>query len=93
VYDQHFKDARVKVRFTNTLRNYGMNVQDVIVLLRYKSIRNKKVHKEKLNRGTTGPELFKQKQDALKLLDIAPDQPQGFQKAFEGCVRWFYRRN
>ncbi|CAG8649579.1 4629_t:CDS:2 [Funneliformis caledonium] len=61
LYDQHFKDARVKVRFTNTLRNYGMNVQD--------------------------------KQDALKLLDIAPDQPQGFQKAFEGCVRWFYRRN
>ncbi|CAG8630089.1 10381_t:CDS:2 [Funneliformis mosseae] len=48
---------------------------------------------EKLNRGTTGPELFKQKQDALKLLDIAPDKPQGFQKAFEGCVRWFYRRN
>ncbi|CAG8726640.1 17600_t:CDS:2 [Funneliformis caledonium] len=56
--------------------------------------RNRKTHKNSLNRSKTASasELSQQLRDALELLRLAPDQQLNFAGAFERCARWVYRR-
>lgn len=53
-----------------------MSVQDLNLLVQYKAIQNKRIHKNKLKRTATG-QLHKLHR-SLRLLQIAPDQPEDF---------------
>ncbi|RHZ61637.1 hypothetical protein Glove_346g25 [Diversispora epigaea] len=93
MYDQIAKNKKVEGRISGLIRNYGMTVQDIKLLFGYKTLRNRTVHKNCLNRGATASVLSQQVQNSLQQLHLAPDQPPGFSRAFEKCAKWVYKKN
>ncbi|GBC02402.1 hypothetical protein RclHR1_04600002 [Rhizophagus clarus] len=74
----------------NIVRGHGMEIEELEVLFTYKCERNEKVHRDSLNRGATALKRSQQLNHALRVLLLAPDQPQGFPDAFKKCAEWVY---
>ncbi|CAB4416268.1 unnamed protein product [Rhizophagus irregularis] len=76
------------IQISNLVRGHGMEIEELEMLFTYKFERNEKVHRDSLNRGATALVRSQQLQHALRILHLAPDQPQGFPEAFEKCAEW-----
>ncbi|GET01765.1 hypothetical protein GLOIN_2v1734606 [Rhizophagus clarus] len=77
-------------RRISAVRGHGMEIEELEVLFTYKCERNEKVHRDSLNRGATALKRSQQLNHALRVLLLAPDQPQGFPDAFKKCAEWVY---
>jgi hypothetical protein len=90
LYNKIKNNHAVQSRVSDIIRGHGMEIEELDMLFTYKFERNEMVHQDSLNRGATALVRSQQLQHALRILHLAPDQPQGFPEAFKKCAEWVY---
>ncbi|RIA83692.1 hypothetical protein C1645_742881 [Glomus cerebriforme] len=93
LFNQTYKNQKVQNRFDGIIKRHGMEYTEdsnmkykyIRILFGYKKLRNDKVHKKELQRGPTASKLNSQLQDAIRFLNIAPEQPEVFRKRLKNA--------